>query len=364
MFTGFCLLLVGYSGIRIIYDTGSGSSTSGSISTATFPLLVLFSWMTGVGASGGVAASLNVTAKSFPDSLRGSTVGIVSSALGLSAFVFSFIARTLPMLFGFFFVRPIPLEAPPQMIPSEPNTQTPLLMESGSRQRCSSTFRRPLERIHGRKLISSLDFWLLFCISSLGLMYINNVGSMARILYIHENYPKHDETEVSRLQAAQVSTISLASFLGRIFIGIVSDFLKAHFGLPRSYLLFLATTTTSSLPDCRFPAHFSEILGFLAFSPLIGGNIFSVAFGKNLDAHESPVTAQILSLLVGETNPRSECREGRVCYVETLYLTIIGCALSVLLGVWAGWRDHRRIDAPLIVDEEGREVGRARTSVE
>lgn len=72
MFAGFCLLLMGYLGIRVIYDTGltqDSNKESESVSTATFLLLVLFSIMTGVGGNGGYSASLNVIAKSFPDSL-------------------------------------------------------------------------------------------------------------------------------------------------------------------------------------------------------------------------------------------------------------------------------------------------------
>ena len=58
----------------------------------------------------------------------------------------------------------------------------------------------------------------------LGLLYlsfdldINNVGSMSRSLYAHNN-PEYDEAEALRWQAAQVSVISLTNFGGRIFIG-------------------------------------------------------------------------------------------------------------------------------------------------
>ncbi|KAF9060599.1 hypothetical protein BDP27DRAFT_407695 [Rhodocollybia butyracea] len=49
--------------------------------------------MTGVGGAGGYMTALNVTARSFPDSLRGSDLGLVVSGFGLSAFLFSFIAQ-------------------------------------------------------------------------------------------------------------------------------------------------------------------------------------------------------------------------------------------------------------------------------
>ncbi|KAK7438917.1 hypothetical protein VKT23_017844 [Stygiomarasmius scandens] len=414
LFIGFCLLLVGYSGIRVIYDTGLPHSTT-SLPTAIFLLLVLFSFMTGVGGNGGFSAALNATAKSFPDSMRGSTVGLVVSGFGLSAFVFSFIARqafpgetslllftlslgtALPMLLGFLVVRPIPLPAPELF----PNSRTPLLShneESTPSQRPDSTsansnslrrknkFRRPLlEHIYGRNLFTSLDFWILFSIFSLvsgtGLMYINNVGSMAQVLYIHEHPSTYDDREVAQWQAAQVSTISLTSFAGRVFIGVLSDFAKAHFTLPRSHLLILVASTalasqiatsqvnvvshlwipsallgfgygmlfslcTSLVFEWFGLAHFSETVGFLTVSPLIGGNIFSVAFGRNLDAHESPVTPH----LIVDGQPQNQCRDGRACYVDTIYLTIAACALTALLSVWAGWRDHKRIEDALVSD--------------
>jgi MFS family permease len=59
------LLLVGYLSIRIIYD--NGAPPSGSISAFTFWLLVICSFMTGAGGTGGLSSSVNVTAKSFPD---------------------------------------------------------------------------------------------------------------------------------------------------------------------------------------------------------------------------------------------------------------------------------------------------------
>ena len=47
---------------------------------------------------------------------------------------------------------------------------------------------------------------------------INNVGSMSRSLYAHNN-PEYDDAQALRWQAAQVSVISLTNFGGRIFIG-------------------------------------------------------------------------------------------------------------------------------------------------
>jgi hypothetical protein len=88
---------------------------------------------------------------------------------------------------------------------------------------------------------------------------------------------------------------------------------------------------------------------------MVGGNIFSIAFGRNLDAHEphdvvlEPETATLegrmirrtLRTLVKRLEPGGQCLVGRECYVESLYLTIGGCCVALLLSVWAGWRDKK-----------------------
>ncbi len=47
---------------------------------------------------------------------------------------------------------------------------------------------------------------------------INNVGAMSQTLYAKNN-PNYNEIEAAQWQAAQVSTISIMNFLGRILIG-------------------------------------------------------------------------------------------------------------------------------------------------
>jgi hypothetical protein len=113
--------------------------------------------------------------------------------------------------------------------------------------------------IYGKALLSNFEFWLLTVICSMrmfpsgfffllisytrtvvGIGYtcmsriflknlywdyytffdldINNVGSMSRSLYAHNN-SEYDEAQALRWQAAQVSVISLTNFGGRFFIG-------------------------------------------------------------------------------------------------------------------------------------------------
>lgn len=78
---------------------------------------------------------------------------------------------------------------------------------------------------------------------------------------------------------------------------------------------------------------------------MVAGNIFSVAFGRNMDAHETPPTESDLGrrggIGVGDGPPL--CLQGRLCYVEMLYVTMAACVLSMGLSIWAAWRDKHKI---------------------
>ena len=95
--------------------------------------------------------------------------------------------------------------------------------------------------------------------------------------------------------------------------------------------------------------HFSENLGFLFVSPIVAGNLFSLLFGRNLDAHRSsppnpthnhPHNPPPL-LHVYTTAP--QCLLGLNCYRNTIYLTMFATFLAILLAIWAGYRDWLKI---------------------
>jgi hypothetical protein len=82
-------------------------------------------------------------------------------------------------------------------------------------------------------------------------------------------------------------------------------------------------------------AHFSENWGLLSLSPVIGGNIFSLVFGRNLDAHSRAVPTAPIS------QSTSQCMQGVQCYMTSLYMTVWACFLASVLAAWAGWRDRK-----------------------
>ncbi|KAF9067639.1 major facilitator superfamily domain-containing protein [Rhodocollybia butyracea] len=436
MVAGLALLFMGYSGIRWIYDAGLPKDAT-ELSNLAIASLIACSFMTGLGGNGGLTAATNTTARTFPDKVRASTIGLVKSGFGLSAFLFSTIAHiafpgntssflfllslgtSFPMLVGIFLVHPIPPvssdtyheidHASPsvhdddiQMHPTAHRSETlegdlghrqPSMpadgyfrgvqgghaIELGSPQVLRSPHvSGPALNIYGVRLWKSIDFWIPFATMSLlsgsGLMYINNVGSMAQALYTYRNVDRYDAIDASQWQAKQVSTISLMNFSGRILIGLLSDFIKSRFGLPRSTLLILVAfillcsqVASAYIEDVsilwRASAllglgyggmfslfatlciewyglpHFSENWGYLSLSPLIGANIFSLAFGRNIDAHQRtdtgymPPPAKI---------PARQCLEGLACYVDSIYLTIGACTCAIALSIWTAWRDRRK----------------------
>ncbi|KAF8262614.1 major facilitator superfamily domain-containing protein [Lactarius quietus] len=121
----FLFLLTGYTGIRILFDAGLGEAHE--LSRVRLALLVMCSFFTGIGGVAGLLSAMNAAARSFPDQYHGIVLGVVTSAFGLSAFIFSSISHaffprnasdfllvlglgtSLPMVLGFFFVRPISL---------------------------------------------------------------------------------------------------------------------------------------------------------------------------------------------------------------------------------------------------------------
>lgn len=445
------LLFTGYAGIRYIYDKGLAPEES-TISSTTFILLIICGYITGTGGNAGVTSAINSTAKSFPDNARATTVGLVLSGFGLSAFLFSSISRLFfpgdtssfllvlatgtvcPMIVGYFLVRPIPyarstpsspsLRGQPSRMPisdSSMGASAPLLANDAlnetpgyvdldvtgdqghgpdeetlapadsshfmSRRRALLAGDVGLTNVSGKRLARSSDFWLLFSILSLlsgaGLMYINNVGSMSQALYAKET-PVYDDIQAAKWQTTQVSTISIMNCVGRVFLGLICDYGKNKLGIPRSYSLVLvsflllvsqivitridsvknlwiASSTLGFAYGSTFSLlatmcvewfgmpHFSENWGFLSMAPMVGGNLFSIIFGRNLDAHETIPQPSDRSALGSHVIRRAKlkapprCTLGKECYIDSLYLTIGTCFLSILLSLWACWRDKEKM---------------------
>jgi hypothetical protein len=78
---------------------------------------------------------------------------------------------------------------------------------------------------------------------------------------------------------------------------------------------------------------------------MAGGNLFSIVFGRNLDKHDVTKTNGPASIAKAAPFLAPQCLLGLECYVDTLYLTAGATFLSILLSIWAGYRDRRKIVA-------------------
>jgi len=244
----------------------------------------------------------------------------------------------------------------------------------------ASSQKTSTPNVHGKALLHNSDFWLLFSICSLltgtGYTYINNVGSMSQALYAYHN-PQYDEAQALRWQAAQVSVISLTNFGGRILIGFFSDFSKSLYRTPRSHSLVLVASLclisqvvvanisnisnlwiasallglahgsiSAILPNVCLEwfglPHFSENWGYICISPVFSANLLSFLFGQTLDAHGDRFVKERL-LSASRAYVPASCLQGRDCYVDAIYLTIGATFLSLLLSLWAGYRDSWKV---------------------
>ena len=67
LFSASILLLVGYMGLKQLYDGGIGDDAT--VSSLNFTLLIVCNALTGLGGCAGIASATNATAKSFPSAL-------------------------------------------------------------------------------------------------------------------------------------------------------------------------------------------------------------------------------------------------------------------------------------------------------
>ncbi|KAL0958699.1 hypothetical protein HGRIS_014030 [Hohenbuehelia grisea] len=274
--SAFVLLFSGYFGIRSIYLR---QPVVGQASDATVRALIACNFLTGVGGNAGLNGAGNPVVKSFPDHRRATVTGLVMAGFGLSAFIYSSMARVFfpgdtssflltlaigtasPMIAGYFMIRIVPLPLAPsgteegalirRVDTQDSSDSTPLLSEEVEPPQ-PSTDRRPSDSSHemtGWNLTKNINFWTLFALFSIlsgtGIMYINNVGTMSQILYAKSANPYRD-VEAAKWQSAQVSTISVVSFLGRVCMGLSPIF---FFAAARKTLKYLAFRCIFRLPE-------------------------------------------------------------------------------------------------------------------
>jgi len=74
---------------------------------------------------------------------------------------------------------------------------------------------------------------------------------------------------------------------------------------------------------------------------MVAGNLFSLMFGRNLDAHDDVLKQPPMTPSTVLSAP--QCLSGLSCYVNTIYFTTAANLLAIVLSVWAGYRDRQKI---------------------
>ena len=105
----------------------------------------------------------------------------------------------------------------------------------------------------------------------------------------------------------------------------------------------MGSSTLFQILSAILSAHFSENSGYLSMSP-IAGNVFSLIFGRNLDAHRSSSDHDtLLNLPSMHVYSVPQCLLGLNCYLDAIYLTMFATFLAIRLSIWAGYRDTLKI---------------------
>ena len=152
---------------------------------------------------------------------------------------------------------------------------------------------------------------------------------------------------VSSVETLWVASLLLGLAYGSLF-GSGPTIVIEWFGLGKSTFLCMLNPHQLTSPIL---AHFSENFGYVLLSPILGGNIFSLLFGRYLDAHardprSSLATRVSLTSLVSRELPSEhQCFDGKTCYLGSLQVTLVACIVSLGLSWWAGIRDGQKVKA-------------------
>jgi MFS family permease len=163
-------------------------------------------------------------------------------------------------------------------------------------------------------------------------------------------------TQVNNIEHLWMTSALLGLGYGGTF-GLFPTIVIEWFGL--SECARLIRLKHCRIEQCSSLGHFSENWGYVSMAPMVGGNLFSLAFGSNLDKHAAhkPDTPHGALFRRAGLPSTEQCFEGRDCYVSSLYLTIVACSLSLAISIFAARRDKKRmIVTEVPPEDEGAEV--------
>jgi hypothetical protein len=449
------LVFTGYSLVRAFYlqHLPIRPNPDADPSTLGMAFLCFSMFLSGCGGAAGLTAAVNAVAKSFPDKTRATASGVVLAGFGLSAFTFSTIGHMLfsgdagglllllalgcsaPMLLGSLIIKEVSPKMEegyervadgPEIIFDEDNDdelyQTRPNSIELSRSRSPAPHPRhpynhtpiPKRRVSSlpvstssspdfspMQLITNPDFHALCAVLAIccgtGLMYINNVGTVALALG-RQGSLEYDAKAISAWQAKQVATISIYNCSGRVIAGVASDWAKSRYSIGRiwflpivasmfiiSQLTALQTTQVdhlwivstllgfaygslfNTIPMLVLEwfgmAHFSQNFGTINLAPILGGNLFNLLFGYVYDSNTigrvgRPESQSLKGELVSRAgggianDDQHACLLGEACYGTAFKTTTFGCLIALGISLAVGMK--RAKDAK----KEGHAIGR------
>lgn len=229
---------------------------------------------------------------------------------------------------------------------------TPVFVREGS----------PIWDHHLTKAIFSRVFFKFYLIlgfmMGIGQMYIYSVGYI--IVVLKQSDP-NSKLSVGDVQAVQVSTIALASFLGRLTSGPISDVVRRKLNAQRIWCIAISAcvmllgqylvTKINSLDALTLP---SFVVG-LAFGFCFGTfpAIIADCFGTDgfttlwglMTTSGLLVVMQMTKLLAYTLKKNSDddgvCIHGAACYSETFVVTQYMCLAVILFTLFTIWYNHR-----------------------
>ncbi|KAI8865908.1 MFS general substrate transporter [Ramicandelaber brevisporus] len=227
---GSAVALIGVTLGYGLMSHGFRSAVSGTVGSSVSSLSMgLFFLLVGVGSQFGYMVSLAVTARNFDSDKRAAYLSVPIAMVGLSAFGFSMVnayffagqpgPENLLLFMSVFMATLATAEATAIMDIAPTDTED----ENGASALPSHFPSVPVKsqkKTFFRDPNALLVFLAMMTLSGTGLMYINNVGTVARTILTRD---KAAPDAIKRTQSALVATLSLANFAGRISIGWLSD---------------------------------------------------------------------------------------------------------------------------------------------
>ncbi|CAG8480722.1 8291_t:CDS:2 [Ambispora gerdemannii] len=340
-----------FASVTLFFSFLGLASTYHGILPPLFSLCVICLFLTGMASAAGFMAVLTTQAKNFP-AIRGIALGIPLALFGLSAFIFSTIeswffgdqtyrflvflaiSTSLCNLVGCAALNVVaqPSTQSSNEVPEAPTTnvqqsesidteQTPLLFKNIKKQeqQQENNDNKDELNISGSDLLRNSDaqnlFFILLLTGGVGLMYINNVGSILRSLF-DTTLMFDDHEKLLKYQNFHVSLISVFSCIGRVSSGFISDLTKQTFNLRRIWFMLSASILLLSgqIIVGFFATHLETLwigsmligLGFgnlLGIAPTIASEWFGLRrFGLNCPSQSADNSAVSYSDSIGICN--------------------------------------------------------------